>query len=201
VGARGIASRSSLHCTGMGLEAGATWPGKSFNTSGMPTDRPRAGARGGQDQFSWEQVKEDKYRQHYLGASIHGVPERFKRRAEMFWYLKSETSKSSASKELEAIRAKESELMSRMLGGEPSGSATASARSLSPNTGPEMGSYRKQRSKSPLRRGRHPKSPSLQSSRRQRSRSRDRNGDRDIDRDEDRMRRRRERSRSRDRRR
>ena len=58
----------------------------------------RPGARGGRDQFSWDQVKEDKQRLNYLGSSIHGVPDKFK-------------------KGLEAIKSKEKQMMEVLLCG------------------------------------------------------------------------------------
>lgn len=34
---------------------------------------PRGGSRGGKDQFDWEDVKVDKYRENYLGGQTHGA--------------------------------------------------------------------------------------------------------------------------------
>ena len=31
----------------------------------------RGGTRGGKDQFQWDEVKEDKHRENYLGLYIH----------------------------------------------------------------------------------------------------------------------------------
>lgn len=79
----------------------------------------RPGVRGGRDQFSWDQVKEDKQRSNYLGSSIHGVPDKFKKGPETFWYAKGKAQSASESKtsEIEAIKIKEKQMMEALLGG------------------------------------------------------------------------------------
>lgn len=79
----------------------------------------RPGVRGGRDQFSWDQVKEDKQRLNYLGSSIHGVPDKFKRgNPETFWYAKEEKtiSKVTEKSEIEELKAKERFMMETLLG-------------------------------------------------------------------------------------
>lgn len=80
----------------------------------------RPGVRGGRDQFNWNQVKEDKQRLNYLGSSIHGVPDKFKRgRPETFWYAKEEKTitKVSEKSEIVEVQAKERQMMEKLLGG------------------------------------------------------------------------------------
>lgn len=78
----------------------------------------RPGARGGRDQFSWDQVKEDKQRSNYLGSCIHGLPDKFKKGAETFWYTKETKSipVTSAKEEIKNIKSKEKQLMDALLG-------------------------------------------------------------------------------------
>lgn len=78
----------------------------------------RPGARGGRDQFSWEKVKEDKQRINYLGSSIHGLPDKFKKGPETFWYAKeTKTIPSFQDKtEIESIKDKEKRAMEALLG-------------------------------------------------------------------------------------
>lgn len=82
----------------------------------------RPGVRGGRDQFSWDQVKEDKQRLNYLGSSIHGVPDKFKRGPETFWYAKeSKVIKSKLDSEdvieIQNIKDKENQMMEKLLYG------------------------------------------------------------------------------------
>lgn len=85
----------------------------------------RPGARGGRDQFSWDQVKEDKQRLNYLGSSIHGVPDKFKKGPETFWYAKEtksipEKRTDEVKSEIMSIKEKEKQMMEALLGGRTS---------------------------------------------------------------------------------
>lgn len=79
----------------------------------------RPGVRGGRDQFSWDQVKEDKQRLNYLGSSIHGMPDKFKKGPETFWYAKeTKTIPAKCDKsEIELLKEKENKAMEALLGG------------------------------------------------------------------------------------
>ena len=80
----------------------------------------RPGARGGRDQFSWDQVKEDKQRSNYLGSSIHGLPDKFKKGPETFWYTKETNTiseKKSEKSEIALLKEKEKLAMDTLLGG------------------------------------------------------------------------------------
>lgn len=87
----------------------------------MGGDPIRPGARGGHDQFSWEQVKEDrKFRGNYLGNSIRARVTRHGHKDDPFWYTKdgSENPKRTdedEDDELARIRQQEAKLMGQVL--------------------------------------------------------------------------------------
>lgn len=99
-------------------QTGVTAPLLSFKLSRM-SHQIRPGARGGRDQFSWDQVKEDKQRLNYLGSSIHGMPDKFKRGPETFWYVKETKTipEKSDKSEIELLKEKERLAMEALLGG------------------------------------------------------------------------------------
>lgn len=77
----------------------------------------RGGVRGGQDQFSWDNVKEDKYRENYLGHSLKAPVGRWQKGKNLTWYAEDDKGKKEArEKEIQAIKEAEEEAMLEALG-------------------------------------------------------------------------------------
>ncbi|KAI9261128.1 kinase phosphorylation protein-domain-containing protein [Sporodiniella umbellata] len=79
----------------------------------------RGGTRGGKDQFSWEDVKNDKHRENYLGHSLMAPVGRWQKGKDLTWYAKkgSEDEKARANaSELSKIKEAEAEAMAIALG-------------------------------------------------------------------------------------
>jgi hypothetical protein len=80
---------------------------------------PRAGSRGGRDQFNWEDVKADKDREYYLGHSVKALAGRWQKDKDVYWYTrhkKNEDPSAGYEDELRAVKAHEEQLMAEALG-------------------------------------------------------------------------------------
>ena len=83
--------------------------GKDFGAS-------RGGVRGGRDQFDWSEVKQDKYRENYLGHSLKAPVGRWAIGKDLSWYSKEKGDAASASqREIAMIKEKEAEALSAAL--------------------------------------------------------------------------------------
>ncbi|KAK0535140.1 hypothetical protein OC834_001638 [Tilletia horrida] len=89
----------------------------------------RGGTRGGQAEFSWEQVRNDKDREHYLGHAIMAPTGRWQNGRDVNWYNKD---KQDAAKEKEArleelrkIKEAEEQALASVLGYVPKSSSGA----------------------------------------------------------------------------
>eukprot|EP01089_Gocevia_fonbrunei_P003010 TRINITY_DN1286_c0_g1_i2.p1 TRINITY_DN1286_c0_g1~~TRINITY_DN1286_c0_g1_i2.p1 ORF type:complete len:203 (+),score=56.06 TRINITY_DN1286_c0_g1_i2:101-709(+) len=95
----------------------------------------RGGTRGGADQFTWEDVKNDKYKEFYLGHSLvtSSKPTFNNRKPNPLWWGSKDKNQPQSDRkaELEEIKRQEEQLMKEALGLVPK--SRASGRGLDPS--------------------------------------------------------------------
>eukprot|EP00729_Bicosta_minor_P020343 gene20343-15454_t len=94
------------------------WPSERMRQPDVHSKR--GGTRGGQDQFNWEDVKQDKHRDNYLGASVHANRGRWQKGKDLTWFNKGRqnvpASKSQIQSEIELAKLQEQDAMEVLLG-------------------------------------------------------------------------------------
>ncbi|GFR51161.1 hypothetical protein Agub_g13517, partial [Astrephomene gubernaculifera] len=91
---------------------------------------PRPGARGGRDQFSWDNVKADKDREYYLGHSVKALAGRWQKGRDVYWYTREKSGQDTLQDEIQAVKQREEELMLEALGLKPKSAAVKPAPQL-----------------------------------------------------------------------
>lgn len=79
---------------------------------------PRGGTRGGRDHFSWEQVRQDKHRENYLGHAVMAPQGRWQKGKDLTWYARPRGDESipSVMAERAEVRQREDQMMRARLG-------------------------------------------------------------------------------------
>ncbi|CEG46005.1 t-complex protein 1 subunit zeta [Plasmopara halstedii] len=82
------------------------------------TNYRNGGTRGGADKFTWEDVKNDKYRENYLGNSVQAPVGRWQKGKDLSWYAKARSLQKNVAlqSELELAKLRDEDLMNEALG-------------------------------------------------------------------------------------
>ncbi|KAI3629109.1 hypothetical protein CBS9595_000181 [Malassezia furfur] len=89
----------------------------------------RGGTRGGQADFSWDVVREDKHRENYLGNSVAAPKGRWQQGRDILWYNRDTSARDADDaaeqrrQELLRVKQAEQDAMRELLGGSVPGSA------------------------------------------------------------------------------
>ena len=83
-----------------------------MSKGGIRPEPIRPGARGGKDQFNWDNVKADKDREYYLGHSVKALAGRWQKGKDVYWYTREKDGGgSSLQDEIKAVKQREEEAM------------------------------------------------------------------------------------------
>ena len=109
---------------------------------GLPMEPSRGGARGGADQFKWDDVRamSDNEKNHYLGASVMALSGRWTQNKDVYWWTRGRDNPQDMAEELALVKQEEQRMLAEALGGTlppssdpgPSGVAGAEAVAVAP---------------------------------------------------------------------
>eukprot|EP00038_Savillea_parva_P030173 m.76035 g.76035 ORF g.76035 m.76035 type:complete len:402 (+) comp9035_c0_seq2:81-1286(+) len=91
--------------------------------AGFGPARRSGGTRGGQDQFKWTDVKTDKHRENYLGASLYAAHGRWQKNKDLQWFARGKSTdegaaaaKTDLQREIDELKQAENDALAAALG-------------------------------------------------------------------------------------